>query len=839
MEDEVRFRVLGSVGASVNGAPLTVGASRQRALLALLLLDANRRVHPHVLIEGIWGEAVPEHPDAALQIVVSRLRKALRPVADRLTSDPGGYRIDVADSEFDLLEARALLARAKELAALQDYPGCADATEAALALWNGDALADLREVPFYDTAHRELRDLQLSIYELRNRAYLRSGRHLEVLADIETWVRAEPWRERLRAHYMVALYRAGLRVDALSVYDDLRHCLHHDLGVEPSLFTQELHAQIVDQDPGLLAQHAGIVATLPVWTPRGLPFVGRSNEERRIFASLRDVAAGASRMVLVEGEAGIGKSRLVLEAAQRVHDSAIIIPIDGADALRPGLQKVASALADASAQLSDAELRLCLGRWPGDVADVVPALRRRLPDLPAALEADDEVRGARLRSAIVSWIGAMSQRAPVLLLVDDLHRSGPALLLLIGSLLVSDDPKRVFVLATARSGVADQSTRLVHLTRSLEQRGIFERVQLSGLSTEAVGYILAGIGVPDAARLAPDLARSTSGHPYLLSEMLREPDRSSPPSSTDDVAGRIRGFVLRRVATLGEASSQLLRIAAAIDGEFDVGLLSEIAHGTEPSTAALVDEVINGGFLHVTGLGSFDFVHDLTRRTIADATDEDERGRLHSEIARVLERRGAAAALVGAQWSRATGPDADHQTLVWAERAGKDALGAFDPYSAAAWFALAAERATDPSVRGYLLILLAGAQCHCGDPAGGPTLRAALEIAHDLDDGQMIVEAASLSGPIWMSMPALSHEERIELLGDGASRAPGDAVRARLLARLATELSPTPEWRRARALAEEARALATGAGDKALVAEVLMRHFQATWTPHTVAARAA
>jgi len=96
----------------------------------------------------------------------------------------------------------------------------------------------------------------------------------------------------------------------------------------------------------------------------------------------------------------------------------------------------------------------------------------------------------------------MSQRAPVLLLVDDLHRSGPALLLLIGSLLVSDDPKRVFVLATARSGVADQSTRLVHLTRAWSSAGSSNAATVRA-QHRGVGYILAGIGVPDAARLAP------------------------------------------------------------------------------------------------------------------------------------------------------------------------------------------------------------------------------------------------------------------------------------------------------------------------------------------------
>src|SRR5262249_46248655 len=155
-------------------------------------------------------------------------------------------------------------------------------------------------------------------------------------------------------------------------------------------------------------------------------------EELRIFERLRDVAAGGTRMVLVTGEAGIGKSRLVLEVARRAYDETIVLAVDGADALQPGVKMIAAALFDATATMADAELAWCLGRWPGDVAALVPALRRRLPGLPPAFEGDHEARAVRERDAVVSWMAAMSQRAPVLLILDDLHRAGPALLMLVG-----------------------------------------------------------------------------------------------------------------------------------------------------------------------------------------------------------------------------------------------------------------------------------------------------------------------------------------------------------------------------------------------------------------------
>jgi DNA-binding SARP family transcriptional activator len=805
-------------------------------LLAILLLQPNRAIHPDALIEGIWGTRVPQHPDAALQIVVSRLRTALGPVAGRLVSVPGGYRIDVADAELDHLWARDLLRQAQALSSRHDFAGSAAMADAALDCWSGDPLVDLRETTFYEYASHELRELRLAVYESRTVAYLRCGRHVEVLADIDEWVRLEPGRERLRAHQIVALYRAGRRVDALAEFEDLRRYLMTERGVEPSTDMQRLHDRVLAQDPALLARRAGIVATLPAWTPSGLPYVGRHREETFVFERLREVAAGATRMIIVEGEAGIGKSRFVLEAARRAHDEAIVIAVDGADALRPGLHAIATELLQASSRLNDTELALCLGRWPGDLAEIVPALRRRLPNLPPALDADPETRVARLRTAIVSWIAALSQRAPVILLLDDIHRAGPALLVLLGALLVDEEPKRVLVLATARSDAADRSSRLEQLARILEARGVLDRIELKGLTLDSVGRMLAELSIPDASELAPQLTLATRGHPYLLGELLREPDTADAPT-VDDVTSRIRQFVLRRVAGLGNPGARLLGIAAAIDGEFGVSILAEVTRGTVASTEVLLDQAIDAGLIHVTGLGRFDFVHDLARRAIVEAVDEDARARVHHDIALALEERGASPAFLASQWSRASGEVARRKALLWADRAGDEALRDLDPHAAALWFGFAAGEADDERTRAHLLIRLAGTQCQIGEEAGATTLRAALEIARRLDDPDLLVEAATIATPIWASMPTLSAGERIAVLADGADRSRDAGTRAQLLARLATELMFTPKWGRARVLAADALAQARAADDNAALAEVLLRHFSVTCSPHNLAER--
>jgi DNA-binding SARP family transcriptional activator len=522
MTSDLRFRIMGPVGLSVDGTDIAIGASRQRALLAILLLDANRAVHPSTIIEGIWGEAPPQHPEAALQIVVSRLRGALGPAAARLVSERAGYSIVVEPDELDLERAQQAFDVARDVFINEDYTAAAETASAGLACWSGDALADVRTAPFYESASRELRALQLSIYDIRNRAYLRSGRHVQVLADVEAWIRLDPSRERTRGQQMVALFRAGRRVDAFGAYEELRRYLEEVLGVEPSAYMQELRRRIEEQDPTLLARRAGIVPRLPAWTSCDMPFVGRSREELRIFERLRDVAAaGGTRVVLVTGEAGIGKSRLLLEVARRAYDETIVLAVDGADAIQSGVKTIAAALFNAAATMADAELVCCLGRWPGDVAALVPQLRRRFPALPSAFEGDDEARAGRERDAVISWMAGMSQRAPVLLMLDDLHRAGPELLMLVGGLFTTEDPIRVLVLSTARSGADDYSSRLEQLVRRIAEQGALERIEIGGVSLASMQRLLTELGMSDADFGANELAALTHGHPGRLSECLR------------------------------------------------------------------------------------------------------------------------------------------------------------------------------------------------------------------------------------------------------------------------------------------------------------------------------
>ena len=320
----VSFRVLRSVDVRVGAAAVPLASPGQRALLAQLLVSANQTVSASRLIDGLWGNEPPQHPDSALHVVVCRLRRSLGAMADRVIRDSCGYRIEVGCDELDLSRSQLLAADANRTLREGDPARAACLFDAALACWTGDPLADVANYSFYDATARDLREFRLGIVEARNAAYLRCGRHLDVLADIQRWIDTEPWRERLRAHQMVALYRSDRQIEALAAYDELRRVLVADFGVDPHEDLQRLHGRILRGDRTLLSHRADVQSREvapppPAATPEPLPLV-------------REITLDRADFVMVEGGPGVEKSWLVAELPSRSRNdsTASVIRLDDA-----------------------------------------------------------------------------------------------------------------------------------------------------------------------------------------------------------------------------------------------------------------------------------------------------------------------------------------------------------------------------------------------------------------------------------------------------------------------------------------------------------------------------
>jgi DNA-binding SARP family transcriptional activator len=241
-----QFGILGPLEVIEDGAPLPLAGRNQRALLALLLLRANGAVSTERLVDQLWGEHPPRTATTSLQNTISQLRKLLGPGV--LHTRTGGYVLELTGDQLDLSRFERICAEARGA----DPAQRAALLREALSLWRGPALADLELETFVQPEIRRLEELRLTALEERLAAELDLGAAAELVAEIEVLVREHPLRERLRAHLMLALYRAGRQADALSAYHQARRTLVDELGIEPGPELQQLYASILRQERTLV-----------------------------------------------------------------------------------------------------------------------------------------------------------------------------------------------------------------------------------------------------------------------------------------------------------------------------------------------------------------------------------------------------------------------------------------------------------------------------------------------------------------------------------------------------------------------------------------------------------
>src|SRR5205809_6792140 len=266
----MEYRILGPLEVAHQGDPVRLGRLKERLVLAVLLLHANEFVSRERLIDELWGESPPPTARKAVNVYISQLRRALaRNAVDPIGTEDGGYRISVGADELDVLHLRRLLASARERAAAGELEAAAEHLREALALWRGPTLAGLLLESHGREEIAQLDELRLTALMDRIDCDLALGRHEEVLGGLHVLVGEPPLRERLRAQQMLALYRADRQADALDAYQQARHDLIDELGIEPSESLQRLQQATLRHDPALEAP-AGTAAANgapPVLTP--------------------------------------------------------------------------------------------------------------------------------------------------------------------------------------------------------------------------------------------------------------------------------------------------------------------------------------------------------------------------------------------------------------------------------------------------------------------------------------------------------------------------------------------------------------------------------------------
>jgi len=342
----MRFGLLGPVSAADEDGPLDVRGAMPRAVLALLLLDANTVVSADRLMDALWGSSgLPASASGSLYNHVSRLRRDLRDAGRRrIRAAAPGYQITVEPGELDLDVFEDLCAQGHRAVREADWARAADRFASALALWRGEPLADVPASAGREARVQHVQETRLLAAQYRFDAELRLGRHHEAIGELQAVTAEQPLREVFHGQLMLALYRAGRQAQALEVFRSLRRTLMTELAVEPLTAIRDLHDRILRADPALdvfdtpsapsapAAGSGGEVrvrdgAAAAAATPAQLPadigdFTGRTAQVQQLCALLAGASDdGSPRPVVVSavtGAGGIGKTSLAVHVGHRL-----------------------------------------------------------------------------------------------------------------------------------------------------------------------------------------------------------------------------------------------------------------------------------------------------------------------------------------------------------------------------------------------------------------------------------------------------------------------------------------------------------------------------------------
>lgn len=253
-------KMLGPVSVTQNGHSIVPTACKPRQVLALLAVHADRLVTVRTLMEEIWGESAPRSAATTLQTYILHLRRLLalaleddpyREAKDVLVTRPGGYLLEVAPGEVDVVEFDALAAAGRRAFSDTDYNGASELLGRALSLWRGPALVDVSSGRVLELEVLSLEEARMAVLERRIEADLRLGRHTELISELRVLAARHPMNERIQMQLMLAFYRSGNAWRALEAFHTLRRILNKELGLEPSPQVRQLQQAILRADPTL------------------------------------------------------------------------------------------------------------------------------------------------------------------------------------------------------------------------------------------------------------------------------------------------------------------------------------------------------------------------------------------------------------------------------------------------------------------------------------------------------------------------------------------------------------------------------------------------------------
>ena len=844
----VQFGILGPLEVRDGERTLVVRGAKQRLLLALLLLHANDVVSTDVLVDGLWGEDPPQTADKALQMHVSQLRTLLEPdrarggAGDVIVTRAPGYMLRLDPSQLDLSRFEERLGDAKGMDGAAET---ASALRSALACWRGAALADVEPVEIVKAEVARLEELRVSALEDRINADLALAEHTAVIAELELLIAQHPLRERLRSQLMLALYRSGRQAEALEVYREARRMLVEELGIDPGRELRELEGRILAQDPALdLPPEAGP-------SPRDEGLLGRGRELAELRSAVDRALGGAGAIVLLSGEAGIGKSRLAEACALYAEERGGSVAVGrcweagGAPAFWPWTQVLRNHIRDTEPDV----LRTQLGPGTAELAALLPEIAELVPE-SAAVPIDDD--GARFRTfaAVSTFLHRTAAARPLALFLDDLHAADLSSLLLMHFMAAEVARMPIVIVGCYRD--TEVKPALASAFSDLSREATVRRISLAGIEEGEIGALLErAIGDTPSPELTARVYAQTEGNPLFAVEFGRllasagtagqRPGRLPIPEGVTDVIGR-------RVQRQSKPCRNVLAVASVIGREFSIDVLQRVGDVPDDELFKALEEATAARLIGAVpeAAGRLRFSHMLIRDALYEEIAIPARLQLHQRVAVALETVYSATinshlAEIAHHFLRA-GREAETKAIGYATLAGDAAASQHAYDEAAGHYESALDLiesigAAETSQACELLLSLGEALSGAGaeiESKRALSRGAALAERHGWSDQLARAAIAYGGGVFWTRAstdPELGPllERALTALGDT-----NDAARVRLLCRLASARRDDRTRERRIALTEEAVAVARRSGDAATLAYALAGYWLAFDGPDSV-----
>ncbi|WP_377644467.1 BTAD domain-containing putative transcriptional regulator [Oryzobacter terrae] len=853
----MRVRVLGSTVVDGPSGPVPLAARKPRSILAALALAPRTTTSADRLVDLVWGDDPPAGAHGTLHAYISGLRRVLEPdLAPRarptvLVTTDDGYRLDIDPAEVDAVAfAREVRARHSALAPLwsqlttgpdatwpsrEEVAAHVDALEEVLRTWGGTAYADLGDHPAVIADRAALDELRATAEEDTALGLLALGEHAAVLAATEQSGARHPLRERTRSLQALALVRTGRQVEALEVLRGYRELLADELGLDPGPEVRALEEAVLRQDAGLGAWLRPQVATPvhalappaaaapPTVASGSWATVGREAEQEVLTAVLRAAVAGTPGSVLVVGEPGTGKTRLVDEALATAAGLGMTTAVgrcsqdDGAPPLWPWFALLDGLGVDRPAELA---------RGPG-ADDVGPE------------------RAFAVHDALARAVRERARSGPVLLVVEDLHWADTRTLRALSHLVTTLGPGDPVALLATRRARPQPTGPLADLAVALARHG-GRTVELGGLGAEDARALVSSVTGSEADPDQVDTwRRRTGGNPFFLVELARLATTSG--SWREEVPESVQTVVARRLEDLPDPTREVLLVSAALGREHSPLLLAHVGGWAPDEVADRLEPAQDAGIVHQRDDGRLVFEHALTRDAVLAATSPPRVARTHARIAHALE-------------------SAPRGALAPAERAFDLAhhwLAAGPVHAARAWRAAAtaaAEARRDAANVEAAQLYRAALDAHALDPAGTreerydllldfsaaaawaaqwrPVVSAVVEavaLAHADDDPERVAGAAAELTRYSAWLPQEHDEVDEDLVDDLRSSLQGldhhdSPVRCVLMLALAVQLYYRPGSEpEVEALVDEGVAVARRLGDPSLRAWAARSGWLAMW----------